>query len=413
MDCGMVIVGAGEAGARAAGSLRERGYDGPVTLVGDEAHGPYERPPLSKAVITAEDDGGGPPLILDEAQLAAAGIAHLAGVRAEGIDRAGCRLLLGDGRALPYAKLLIATGAGPRRLAVPGADAAPVLTLRTFADALALRARLRPGCRLVVIGGGFIGLEITASAVARGCAVTLVEAAERILMRGVPPAVAERVAVRHRAAGATIRTGTGIARIARDGEGAAVTLADGTVLACDAVVAGIGAMPETRLAAAAGLGIDNGIRADANLRTDDFHIFAAGDCCSFPHPLYGGRRIRLEAWRNAQEQGMIAAGNMLGGDVVHDAVPWFWSDQYDETLQVAGLSDEAVVTVERRLDGASLFFGLDAAGRLVAASGIGPNGVIARDLRLAEMLIMRRAMPDRVALASPDVKLKDLVRRPG
>lgn len=413
MRDGMVIVGAGEAGARAAGSLRERGYDGPVTLVGDEAHGPYERPPLSKAVMTADEDAGGPPLILDEARLAAAGIVHLAGVRAEGIDRAARRLQLDDGRALPYAKLLIATGAGPRRLAVPGADEAPVLTLRTFADALALRARLRPGCRLVVIGGGFIGLEITASAVARGCAVTLVEAAERILMRGVPPAVAERVAARHRAAGVTLRTGTGIARIARDGDGAAVTLADGTILACDAVVAGIGAVPETRLAAAAGLGIDNGIRADAHLRTDDPHVFAAGDCCSFPHPLYGGRRIRLEAWRNAQDQGTIAAGNMLGGGEVHDAVPWFWSDQYDETLQVAGLSDEAVVTVERPLDGASLFFGLDAAGRLVAASGIGPNGTIARDLRLSEMLIMGRAMPDPAALASPDVKLKDLVRRTG
>lgn len=129
--------------------------------------------------------------------------------------------------------------------------------------------------------------------------------------------------------------------------------------------------------------------------------------------LYGGRRIRLEAWRKAQEQGPIAAGNMLGGEEIHDAGPWFWSDQYDETLQVAGLNDEAVITVERPLDGASLFFGLDAAGRVVAASGIGPNGAIARDLRLAEMLITRRAMPDRAALASPDVKLKELVRRTG
>ena len=409
MQDGMVIVGAGEAGARAAGSLRERGFTGPVTLVGDEAHGPYERPTLSKAVMTAEDGAGAPPFIFDDAKLAAQGIAHLAGARAEGIDRAERRLTLDDGRTLPYAKLLIATGAGPRRLATPGAGDAPVLYLRTFADALALRARLRPGRRLVVIGGGFIGLEIAASAVRRGCSVTIVEAAERILKRGVPVEVAERVADRHRAAGVTLRTGTAIARILRDGEGAAVVLGDGAVIACDAVVAGIGAVPETDLAAATGLSIENGIRVDAHLRTDDPHIYAAGDCCSFPHPLYGGRRIRLEAWRNAQDQGNVAAGNMLGDAAIYDAVPWFWSDQYDETLQVAGLSDEAIGTVERKLDGGSLFFGLGAGGRLVSASGIGPNGVIARDLRLAEMLIARRATPDPADLKSPAVKLKGLV----
>ncbi|RYB01387.1 NAD(P)/FAD-dependent oxidoreductase [Lichenibacterium ramalinae] len=403
----MVVVGAGEAGARAASALRERGYDGLVTLVGDEPHAPYERPPLSKAVMASDDEA--PPVILDEGKLAAQRIAHLAGARATHIDRDARVLHLADGRDLPYAKLLIATGAGPRRLPVPGADGPHVLTLRTFADALALRARLVPGCRLTVVGGGFIGLEVAAAAAARDCAVTLVEAAPRILMRGVPTAVADRVARRHLAAGVDLRTGFGIAGLEARPNGVALLLVDGTQILSDAVVVGIGAVPETRLAEASGLAVENGVRVNAQLRTEDPNIFAAGDCCSFPHPLYGGRRIRLEAWRNAQNQGALAAANMLGGSEAYAAVPWFWSDQYDETLQVAGLSDEAVDTIERDLGAGRLFFCLAADGRLVAASGVGPNGVIARDIRLAEMMIARRACPDRVALASPSVKLKALL----
>jgi 3-phenylpropionate/trans-cinnamate dioxygenase ferredoxin reductase subunit len=262
----------------------------------------------------------------------------------------------------------------------------------------------------VVIGGGFIGPEIAASAVARGCAVTLVEMALRILMRGVPPEVADPVAERHRTAGVALRTGIGIERIWRQGDQESVVLADGAVLGCDAVVAGIGAVPETRLAEASGLAVENGVRVDEYLRTDDPDIYAGGDCCSFPHPLYGGRRIRLEAWRNAQDQGNVAATNMLGGKDKYAAVPWFWSDQYDQTLQVAGLCDEGTRMVERELEGGRLFFHLDADGRLVAASGIGPNGVIARDIRLAEMLIAKRATPDPLALSSPNVKLKSLLR---
>ncbi len=409
MDDGMVIIGAGEAGARAGSSLREQGYTGPVTLVGDEAHGPYERPPLSKAFMTAVDDAAAPPFILDESKLAAQSITHVAGVCAKRIDWNERCVLLDDGRAITYGKLLIATGARPRRLLIPGATDANVLYLRSFADALKLRSRLRPGIRLVVIGGGFIGLEIAASAVARGCAVTLIEMAPRILMRGVPAEVARHVAERHQAAGVTLRTGVAIERIGRLGDQEAVVLADGPVLSCDCVVAGVGATPETRLAEASGLSTDNGVKVDAQLRTDDPDVYAAGDCCSFPHPLYGGRRIRLEAWRNAQDQGTFAAANMLGSEETFSAVPWFWSDQYDETLQVAGLSDEATVMIQRRLDGGSLFFHLDASGRLVAASGIGPNGLIARDMRLAEILIARRATPDPTALASLDVKLKGLL----
>lgn len=404
----MVIVGAGEAGARAATAFREQGFTGPITLVGDEPHGPYERPPLSKAVMTSAD-ALTPTSILDEAKLAAASIRHIAGVRATSIARAAHLLVLSDGRVVPYAKLLIATGAGARRLSVAGTGTGDVLYLRNFSDALRLRTSLAPGSRVVVVGGGFIGLEIAASAVARDCAVTLLEAGSRILGRGVPERVAARVAASHTAAGVALRTGIGLIRIDHFAGGFVLHLADGSLLEADSVVAGVGAVPETALGESAGLAIDNGLRVDAFLRTDDPDIFAAGDCCSFPHPLYDGRRIRLEAWRNAQEQGLRAACNMLGATEPYAAVPWFWSDQYDETLQVAGLTDEGAETVERDLGAGRLFFHLAKDGRLVAASGVGPNGAIAREIRLAELMIARRAHPDRTALANPNVKLKALL----
>lgn len=400
---GMVIVGAGEAGARAARALREEGWDGPVTLVGGENHPPYERPPLSKAALLGEAEPVAT-TVLDHNRAAALGIDMVLGTEVMAIDRAARTVALADGRTLPYSRLLLATGARPRRLTLPGHEQA--LYLRRFDDALALRPLLRPGTRLAIIGGGFIGLELAAAAVARGCAVTLVEALPRILMRGVPAEIAAVIAARHRAAGIDLRTGVGIERI----EPGAVVLADGSRIAADAVIAGIGAVPETALAEAAGLAVDNGIAVDATLATVDPDIFAAGDCAACAHPLYAGRRIRLEAWRNAQDQGALAARNMLGWAEAIGAVPWFWSDQYELTLQIAGLADEGQATVARDLgDGAQLLFHLAADGRLVAASSVGPLGKIAREIRLAEMLIAQRAAPDPDALASPAVRLKTLL----
>ena len=188
-------------------------------------------------------------------------------------------------------------------------------------------------------------------------------------------------------------------------------MVDGSRIDCDCIIAGVGAIPETTLAAAAGLAIDNGIRVDKHLCTNDPDIFAAGDCCSFAHPLYGHRRIRLEAWRNAQDQGTLVAKNMIGIPSPHDAVPWFWSDQYELTLQIAGLADEGTMTVIRPLgEDTEIHFHLAQDGRLVAASGLGPNGAIARDIRLAEMLIARRSAPRADDLANPDVKLKSLLK---
>ncbi|MER9801510.1 FAD-dependent oxidoreductase [Mesorhizobium sp. M0142] len=407
MTKGMVIIGAGECGGRAALALRELGYDGPVTLVGDEPHLPYERPPLSKDAMVADA-----PLIkaiASEAVLAERSIRHIHSVQAMAIDRVAHVVRLSDGSVLAYDKLLLATGSLPRKLPIPGLGGRCVY-LRTFNDALAIRAHLSAGNRVAIIGGGFIGLELATAARRLGATVAVIEAQPRILMRGVPAEIAQVTHQAHEAEGVKILCGEGIDAIADDGAEVRIVLAGGHDIVADLAVIGIGAVPVTGLAAEAGLTIDNGIAVDAELRTSDPDIFAAGDCCSFPLAIYGGRRVRLEAWRNAQEQGALAARNMLGAGEAHAAVPWFWSDQYGLTLQIAGLSDEGRSIVRRELgDGAFILFHLAEDGRLVAASGIGPGNAVARDIRLAEMLIAKRAKPAPEALGSQTIKLKSLL----
>jgi 3-phenylpropionate/trans-cinnamate dioxygenase ferredoxin reductase subunit len=404
MVSGIVIVGAGMAGCRAAIMLRERGFGGPVALIGREALMPYDRPPLSKSAIT-DEVAPQPAWLMDEALAASLKVDVRRNVSAQSIDRAAKTVRLSDGSELQYTKLLLATGAKPRKLSVPGGEWA--LLLRTFEDALLLRRRFQPGRRIVIIGGGFIGLELASSAIRRGCKVALIEAQSRVLMRGIPAAIAAIVHERHVAASVNLLTGIGISSI----DPAAVHLVDGREMPYDTVVAGIGAAPETRLAETAGLAIANGIAVDATLRTSDSDIFAAGDCCSFPHPLFCGQRLRLEAWRNAQEQGALAAENMLGAGKEHKAVPWFWSDQYDASLQVAGLPDAGHLAVERKLATDSLvLFHLAANRTLVGVSGIGPGNSIARDIKLAEMLIGRRASPDAAALADCSIPLRSLLK---
>jgi Uncharacterized NAD(FAD)-dependent dehydrogenases len=404
----IVIVGAGEAGARAAIELRELGWKGDITLIGKERLAPYERPPLSKAVLLEEKPE--PAFLLTEEKLRESRISLITDGHVTGIDPAEKIVSLADGRAFDYDKLLLATGAAPRKLVLEGSDTSGIWYLRTFPDALAIRSRLLPGKRLVVIGGGFIGLEVAASAVNRGCDVTVLEVGPRILMRGVPREIADTVEARHREAGVRFSLGIGISRIEGTGERYLITLMNGNTIECDEIAAGIGALPETGIAQEAGLTIENGIAVDAYLRTSDPHIYAAGDCCSFPHPLCGGQRIRLEAWRNAQDQGVTVARNMAGHEEVYSAVPWFWSDQFDVTLQVAGLPDRGVATVERADEGGNrLFFHLSEEGTLVAASGVG-TASIAKDIRAAEMLVERRAVIDPALLANSSVKLKSLLK---
>ena len=403
----IVIVGAGEAGARAAVALREEGFAGAVTMIGAEALPPYERPPLSKAVLTSREEPS-PSVIAQAAALEERGVSWVGGLSIVALDRGARQVVASDGRRFGYDRLCLATGAAPRRLAIGDPEAC--LVLRGYADALALRRRFVAGARIAIIGAGFIGLELASSAVSRGCAVTVVEAAPRIMIRGVPAEIAEIVARRHQRAGVELILGARIASIERSADGAAVILEDGRRIEADHVVAGVGAAPDTALAASCGLAVDNGVAVDGALRTSDPDIFAIGDCASFPHPLYDGRRIRLEAWRNAQDHGAFVARSMLGAVAPYAAIPWFWSDQHDLCVQIAGLADEGCAVARRDLgDGALMLFHLAEDGRLVAASAVGPLGKIARDVRLAEMLIARRAAPDPASLTSPDVKLKSLL----
>lgn len=401
-----VIVGAGECGVRAAMALREQGFDGDVTLVGGETHLPYERPPLSKGGMLAEVFAA--KTIATAEQLADAQVTFRGGLQVTGLDRAGKRLVGADGGTLPYDKLLLATGASPRRLA--GADGERIVYLRTLDDAWRLRGELLPGRRLAIVGGGFIGLELAASARARGAEVTVIEALPRLLSRAVPEAIAAEIQARHQFEGVGLIFGDGIAEIRDEAGAAVVVLKSGRRVAADLVLVGIGAVPNVTLAVEAGLAVDNGIAVDRYLGTDDADILAAGDCCSFPLDLYGGRRVRLESWRNARDQGNLAARNTLGANEAIANVPWFWSDQYELTLQIAGLSDEGATVVRRDLgDGATILFHIAGDGRLVAASGIGVGNAVAKDIRLAEMLIGRGARPSVEALGDASVKLKGLL----
>lgn len=403
----MVIIGAGECGARAAFALRERGWTGEIVLVGGERHLPYERPPLSKEAITG-DDAPAPKLIAQSERVEESKIDLQLGVRVTEIDPTEHVVALDDGRSIQYERLLLATGSVPRRLPT----APDAFALRTFDDAIRIHSSLVAGTRLVIVGAGFIGLELAASARSRGCKVTVIEKQPRVMARAVPAEVAETMSARHTAEGVDIRCGTAITVIHHGPRGWALALDSGDVVAGDVLVAGIGVVPETTLAKRAGLEIDNGVRVDARLVTSDPDIMAAGDCCSFPHPIYGNRRIRLESWRNAQDQGAHAAGTMLGSSDPFSVVPWFWSDQYDLGLQIAGLPSADDTEVRRsRDDGADVRFGLAEDGRLLWAAGVGVGSAVARDIRVAEKLIERRATPDPQALADGTKQLKQLLKR--
>ena len=405
---GMVIVGAGQAGGRAALTLRDEGYDGAIVLIGAEPSHPYERPPLSKGYLTGEraaDDF----TFAKPAALEAAGIEFRAGCTVEAIDRAGRTVRLADGESIGYAKLLLATGREPRRLSLERAAAERVHYLRDLTHADRLRHALRPGARIAIIGGGFIGLEVASSAVAKGCSPILIELAPRLLSRMVPAPIAAFLQARHAAAGVEILLGAHLETIALPGNGCRLGLAERSTIDADTVLIGIGAMPRTELAEAAGLAVDRGIVVDAMLTTPDPDIFAAGDVCAFPHPM-GSELMRLESWKNADAQGALAARNMLGAGEAYVEVPWFWSDQYELTFQMAGVPERGEITVERDVGPAArLLFHLDRDRRLVGVSGVGPSAVT-RDLRVGQIMIERGLAPDSAALADPATRLKTLLR---
>lgn len=404
----MAIVGAGHAGGRAAQVLRESGWRGRIVLIGAEAHLPYERPPLSKGVLTGERCAAQCRLREPDAW-AADGIEPVVAT-VERIDPHAREVRVSGARVFGYDALLLATGARARRLAIPGAALDGVFALRTLDDAAALGARLVPDARIVLIGGGFIGLEVAASARLRGCRVTVLDAAPRVLGRAVPETIAARVQALHEEQGVAIRVNRKPVAIERTPGGAlAVVLDDGDTLIADTVVAGIGIDPADELARDAGLAVDRGIVVNARLETSARGIYAAGDVAVFPSAL-SGRPVRQETWHGAETQARAAARNMLGADEPYREMPWFWSDQYDAQLQVAGEPALGELAVARRLDGdAEIHFHFDGGGRLVAASGFGRASGFVKEMKLARTLVERGAAVAPAAVADANVKLKSLL----
>lgn len=336
---GIVIVGAGHAGSQLAASLHQEGYRGPVTLVGAEADFPYHRPPLSKAFLKSGDDRPQP--LRAESFYASEGVTFLPGVSVSDLDLAGRTLHLSDGTTRPYGKLVLATGAHARRLNVEGAELDGVVVMRTIADARAIRARLGDVGRVVVVGGGFVGLETAATLHALGKPVSVLEIASRLLGRAVAPQISDHVLGRLQASGVPVSLGMGLARIeGSNGRVTGVVSATGDTAPADMVLVGIGAEPETALAEAAGILCRNGVLVDGNLRTSDPHVFAIGDCARFDH-WQAGRSVRLESVQNATDQARQLARFFAGKEEPPPPVPWFWSDIGDMKLQMAGLSFDA------------------------------------------------------------------------
>lgn len=401
----IAIVGAGHAGGCAAGALRKAGHKGRITLIGSERHPPYERPPLSKELLFGAISHE-KTYLQPAAYYAGAAIDLRLGTTVTAIDRTAQRLELEAGGTIPYDALLLTTGARARRLRLPGGDGRRVFYLRDIADALALRELLVEGARLAVLGAGFIGLEVAATARKRGAAVTVLELAPHPLGRVAPPEIGDFLAGVHRGKGVDLRTGIQVTAIEDLGEALRI-LAEGSLpIEADYAAIGIGAQPNTELAQAAGLAVQDGILVDEFGHSSDPAIFAAGDVTRHLNPLLG-RHIRLEAWQNAQNQAIAVAKVMAGGSEPFSEVPWFWTDQYDINLQMAGAPDRWDQIVWRGAPtdpGFTLFQLLEE--KVVAAITVNN----ARDMRFARMLIRGGQKVDPAALGDKATKLQDLAR---
>lgn len=410
--CGLLIVGAGHAGGELAMAARQGGWAGRIVLLGDETGVPYQRPPLSKAYLLGKADVESLAL-RPAAAYEAARVERVQGVRVVAIDRNAHKVTLANGSTLAYEKLAWCTGGRPRPLVCEGIDPAHppanLFTLRTLADADGMRAELRPGARVVVVGGGYVGLEVAASARGQGADVTVLEAQPRVLARVAGPEVSRFYEDVHREAGVTVFTGTGIARVeCEGGRIVAVVCRTGQRLPVDMLVAGIGMLPNIEAARAAGLADEGGILVDDLARTADPDIVAAGDCTLQQHALYG-RQLRLESVPNALEQARAAASWLCDKPRPNRSVPWFWSDQYELKLQMAGLSQGYDRCVLRG----------DVAARSFCAFYLQGDRVLAVDAvnRPGDFMLVRRALaqPLRVdadRLADETIALKDLLAAP-
>jgi 3-phenylpropionate/trans-cinnamate dioxygenase ferredoxin reductase subunit len=337
MPAGTLIIGTGQAGFQVAASLRSEGYQEPIALLGDEPHIPYQRPPLSKAFLMGKESAESIEL-RPRAFYPDHNIQLLVGERAISIERAERRVKLASGTSLPYEKLVLAVGARNRLLPVAGAELDGVLYLRSLDEAAAIKERLERAQEIVVIGGGFIGLEVAAVARSLGKSVTVLEALPRLMSRVVAPVISEFYRELHASRGVKVLCSSAVSEIAGShGKVSGVKLNDGSFFPADLVLVGIGVVPNSELAQDAGLAVANGIAVDENLRTTDESIFAIGDCAEHPNP-FAGARIRLESVQNAADQAQHVAATIVGRSGAYRAVPWFWTDQFDIKLQMAGIS---------------------------------------------------------------------------
>jgi 3-phenylpropionate/trans-cinnamate dioxygenase ferredoxin reductase subunit len=403
-----VIVGGGLAGSVAAGTLRAGGFDGRIVLVGDEIHLPYSRPPLSKAVLRGESEGD-VSILRPASWYAERDIDLELGVRATVVDPNDRVVVLESGRRIGYDKVLLTTGGRARALDIPGFRLDGVHTLRTLDDSLAIRARLQPGLRVVVVGAGFIGAEVAASARTIGCDVTMFEIADVPLSRVLGAEVGRRYAAIHREEGVVLHTGIALERIEGNGGVRRVVATDGVIHEADVVIAGVGMAPDVGVATSSGIEVGNGILVSERCETSIPDVYAAGDVALHPNPILG-QTIRVEQWQNAQHQGAAAARNMLGHHEPFAEVPWFWSDQYDVNLQMAGLptaSDDVVFRGDESGRAFSVFYLRD--GFLVAVVGLNRT----KDVSQGRRLINERAMISPEALRDESVDLAGLgVQKP-
>lgn len=400
---GHIVIGAGQAGAALVAKLRQMDPDTPITLIGEEPVPPYQRPPLSKKYLMGEMEMERlylrPARFYDEQN-----IDLRLSSRVTAIDRAARTVTFQSGEVLSYRTLALTTGSTPRTLpASVGGGLEGVYSVRSLAHIDEMAKVFVPGARCLIVGGGYIGLEAAAVATSRGLDVTLVEAMDRILQRVAAPQTSNYFRALHAAQGVDLREGTGLDHLTGEGHVSGAVLSDGTKLEVDFVVVGIGIVPETALAEQAGLQIENGMRVDSHARTSDPTVFAAGDCASFP---YRSARIRLESVPNAIEQAEIAAQNMAGGDAEYHAKPWFWSDQYDTKLQIAGLNtgyDNIVVRPGPREGTQSVWYfrGAD----LLAVDAMNDP----RAYMIGKRMIEAGTSPAAEAVANPQIDLKSLL----
>jgi 3-phenylpropionate/trans-cinnamate dioxygenase ferredoxin reductase subunit len=401
---GVVIVGAGQAGGELTGALRQSGYSSTITLIGDEPYPPYRRPPLSKAFLADEATIDSLFLKSPDAYLRQK-IDCRYGIGVESVDRDDRSVRLFDGTVVPFKVLVLATGGRPRRLSLPGANHPNVHYVRNIDDIVRLKAQFLPGKRLLIIGGGYIGLEAACVGIKKGLKVTLVEALPRVLARVTAPELSAFYERAHRARGVEILTGVGVHAMEGDPEVDAIVLSDGGRLSVDLVIVGIGLIPNTELADAAHLAIADGIIVDGSARTSDPDIYAIGDCSNQDNGFLG-RRVRLESVPNAAEQARVCAAAICGKPLPHNTVPWFWSDQFDLKLQMVGLSqgyDRIAIRGNVLNESFCAFYLLN--GRIIAVDAVNRP----QEFMLAKRLVAERSKVEWPQLEDDTLPLKSLL----